>query len=194
MQLEVGKIYEGKVTGITKFGAFVELEKGTTGMVHISEIANTYVSEIKDHITEGETVKVKVLALGENGKISLSIKKALPMLEKKQFNNRGGRGDFKRDGARQGGQNHGRNDRGDHRQQNDGARGQGQGQRRARTYERPQPQDFAKNPPPVYDVRTNSGDADFEDMMAKFKASSEERFSDLKHVMDNKRRSSSRRK
>ena len=53
MQLEVGKIYEGKVTGITKFGAFVELEKGTTGMVHISEIANTYVSEIKDHITEG---------------------------------------------------------------------------------------------------------------------------------------------
>ena len=92
MQLEVGKIYEGKVTGITKFGAFVELEKGTTGMVHISEIANTYVSEIKDHITEGETVKVKVLALGENGKISLSIKKALPMPEKKQFNNRGGRG------------------------------------------------------------------------------------------------------
>ena len=57
MQLEVGKIYEGKVTGITKFGAFVELDKDTTGMVHISEVANTFVSEIKDHITEGETVK-----------------------------------------------------------------------------------------------------------------------------------------
>ena len=60
MQLEVGNIYEGKVTGITKFGAFVELDKDTTGMVHISEVANTFVSEIKDHITEGETVKVKV--------------------------------------------------------------------------------------------------------------------------------------
>ena len=82
MQLEVGKIYEGKVTGITKFGAFVELDKDTTGMVHISEVANTFVSEIKDHITEGETVKVKVLSLGDDGKISLSIKKALPQQER----------------------------------------------------------------------------------------------------------------
>lgn len=77
MQLEVGKIYEGKVTAITKFGAFVELEPGTTGMVHISEVANTFVSEIKDHLTEGQTVKVKVLAVNEGGKISLSIKKAV---------------------------------------------------------------------------------------------------------------------
>ena len=82
MQLEVGNIYEGKVTGITKFGAFVELEKGTTGMVHISEVANTFVSEIKDHLTEGQTVKVKVLSMGEDGKISLSIKKALPQQER----------------------------------------------------------------------------------------------------------------
>ena len=73
MQLEVGKIYEGKVTGITKFGAFVELDKDTTGMVHISEVANTFVNEIKDHLTEGQTVKVKVLNLGDDGKISLSI-------------------------------------------------------------------------------------------------------------------------
>ena len=72
MQLEVGKIYEGKVTGITKFGAFVELDKDTTGMVHISEVANTFVNEIKDHLTEGQTVKVKVLNLGDDGKISLS--------------------------------------------------------------------------------------------------------------------------
>lgn len=75
MQLEVGKIYEGKVTGITKFGAFVELDKDTTGMVHISEVANTFVNEIKDHLTEGQTVKVKVLNLGDDGKISLSIKR-----------------------------------------------------------------------------------------------------------------------
>ena len=76
MQPEAGKIYEGKVTGITKFGAFVELEPGVTGMVHISEVANTFVNEIKDHLTMGQTVKVKVLSTGDNGKISLSIKKA----------------------------------------------------------------------------------------------------------------------
>lgn len=78
MQVEVGAILEGKVTGITKFGAFVELEPGKTGMVHISEVANTYVKEIRDHITDGQTVKVKVLNIGEDGKISLSIKKAVP--------------------------------------------------------------------------------------------------------------------
>ncbi|HIZ56172.1 MAG TPA: S1 RNA-binding domain-containing protein [Firmicutes bacterium] len=76
MQLEVGKILEGKVTGITKFGAFIDLG-GTTGMVHISEVAPTYVKEISDHLKEGETVKVKVLKIGEDGKISLSIKQAM---------------------------------------------------------------------------------------------------------------------
>ncbi len=78
MQIEVGAILEGKVTGITKFGAFVEIAPGKTGMVHISEVANTYVKEITDHISEGQTVKVKVLNIGEDGKISLSIKKATP--------------------------------------------------------------------------------------------------------------------
>lgn len=82
MQVEVGKIYEGKVTGITKFGAFVEIEPGVTGMVHISEVANTYVNEIKDHVTEGQVVKVKVISIGEDKKISLSIKKALPPVQK----------------------------------------------------------------------------------------------------------------
>ena len=76
MQLEVGSVQEGKVTGITKFGAFVELPCGVTGMVHISEVAGTFVSEIRDHLTEGQTVKVKVLSVGDNGKVALSIKKA----------------------------------------------------------------------------------------------------------------------
>ena len=75
-------IVEGKVTGITKFGAFVDLEDGKTGMVHISEVAPTYVSDIKDFLTEGQTVKVKVLTIGEDGKISLSIKKALSQQKK----------------------------------------------------------------------------------------------------------------
>lgn len=76
MQLEVGQILEGKVTGITKFGVFVELAKGVTGMVHISEVSTKYVSEIRDVVKEGETVKVKVLSCTDNGKISLSINKA----------------------------------------------------------------------------------------------------------------------
>ena len=78
MELEVGMVVEGKVTGITNFGAFVDLENGKTGMVHISEVAQTYVSDIREHLKEGQTVKVKVLSIGDDGKISLSIKKALP--------------------------------------------------------------------------------------------------------------------
>lgn len=77
MQLEVGAIVEGKVTGITKFGAFVELPGGKTGMVHISEVAPTYVKEIRDYVSENQMVKVKILAVGEDGKVSLSMKKAV---------------------------------------------------------------------------------------------------------------------
>lgn len=77
MQLEVGSVVEGKVTGITNFGAFVELQDKRVGMVHISEISNTYVKEIRDHIEENQTVKVKVLGIEPNGKINLSIKKAM---------------------------------------------------------------------------------------------------------------------
>lgn len=78
MDLEVGMVVEGKVTGITNFGAFVDLENGKTGMVHISEVAQTYVNDIREHLKEGQAVKVKVLNISEDGKISLSIKKALP--------------------------------------------------------------------------------------------------------------------
>ncbi|MCH5300584.1 MAG: S1 RNA-binding domain-containing protein [Ruminococcus sp.] len=77
MALEVGNILEGKISGITKFGAFVTLPDGETGMVHISEIAPTYVSEISDFVKKGDTVKVKVLSLGDGKKISLSIKQTV---------------------------------------------------------------------------------------------------------------------
>jgi len=77
MQLEVGSIVEGKVTSITKFGAFVELPGGKTGMVHISEVSPTYVKEISDHLTENQVVKVKVLNISDEGKIGLSIKKCM---------------------------------------------------------------------------------------------------------------------
>lgn len=77
MDLVVGAIYDGKVTGIMKFGAFVSLPGGKSGLVHISEIAYSYVSEVKDFLHEGQEVKVKLIAIDENGRINLSIKKAM---------------------------------------------------------------------------------------------------------------------
>ncbi|MCH5349985.1 MAG: S1 RNA-binding domain-containing protein [Oscillospiraceae bacterium] len=148
MQPEVGKIYDGKVTGITKFGAFVELEPGTTGMVHISEVANTFVNEIKDHLTEGQAVKVKVLSVSEEGKISLSIKKAEENPSQRRDQKRGG------------------------------------GKRSEGGSAKPQQQEKIPQTP----------EAAFEDMLNKFKQSSDERMGDLKKVIDNKRRSPSRRK
>ena len=91
MQLEVGAIVEGKVTGFTAFGAFVDLDEGKKGMVHISEVALEFVKDIKDHLTIGQTVKVKVISIAEDGKISLSIKKAMeqpkPAFNKPKSNN-----------------------------------------------------------------------------------------------------------
>ena len=77
MQLTIGQIVEGKITGITNFGVFVDLGEGKTGMVHISEVARTYVNDIKEFVKIGDEVKMKVLNVGEDGKISLSIKRAL---------------------------------------------------------------------------------------------------------------------
>ena len=77
MELTVGAILEGKIKSITNFGAFVALPENKTGMVHISEVANAYVSDIRQHLTEGQDVKVMVIGL-ENGKINLSIKRLEP--------------------------------------------------------------------------------------------------------------------
>lgn len=160
MQPEVGKIYEGKVTGITKFGAFVEIEPSVTGMVHISEVANTYVSEIKDHITEGQQVKVKVLGVSEEGKISLSIKKALPPPPRKAAPGGAHSGGSRPGGGRQG----------------------GRPSQNRRAADKAAPKEPA------------SPESAFEDMMNRFKASSDERMSDIKKNIDSKRRNTSRRR
>jgi len=76
MLVEVGQIIEGKVSGITSFGAFVQLPGGKTGLVHISEVAEEYVKDISDHLKESQSVKVKVISVDEKGKIGLSIKRA----------------------------------------------------------------------------------------------------------------------
>ncbi|MFI3254061.1 MAG: S1 RNA-binding domain-containing protein [Eubacteriales bacterium] len=96
MEFGVGSIVDGKVSGITKFGAFVSLPEGKSGLVHISEIAHTYVSEVSEHLSEGQEVKVKVIGIDESNRINLSIKKATeppvnkerPQKQNKEFHSR----------------------------------------------------------------------------------------------------------
>lgn len=82
MSIEVGSKLQGKVTGITNFGAFVELPGGSTGLVHISEVADNYVKDINDHLKVGDEVTVKVINVENDGKIGLSIKKAIDRPER----------------------------------------------------------------------------------------------------------------
>lgn len=145
-QLEIGKIYNGKVKGITQYGAFVDIDGGGTGMVHISEIANTFVNEIRDHLTENQEVRVKVIGINEAGKVSLSIKKAMDgeknaSAQPRQHQKRQGDG--------------GHNNRG-----------------RANVWE-------PKKQQPLSEMS-------FEDMMSRFKQTSEERQCDLKRSTDRK--------
>jgi len=76
MDFEVGAILVGKITGITKFGAFVTIAPGKSGLVHISEIASTYVSDVRNHLSEGQEVTVKVIGVDQSGRMNLSIKAA----------------------------------------------------------------------------------------------------------------------
>lgn len=156
MQLEVGEIYEGKVTGITKFGAFVSFEGGQTGMVHISEVAPTFVNEIKDFVTEGQSVKVKVLAISPEGKISLSMKKALPEDQQRRPERRS-------DGPRR-----------DNRS-------------RPPRQPRPAPQPGPARPGDFEWQSKKNDSGSFEDMMSRFKQTSDEKMSDLKRCMESKR-------
>lgn len=98
MELTVGTVLEGKVKSITNFGAFIALPENKTGMVHISEVANAYVSDIRQHLTEGQDVKVMVIGT-ENGKINLSIKRLEP---KPQRSDNGGQRPYR--GGNGGGQ------------------------------------------------------------------------------------------
>ncbi|MGN0490217.1 S1 RNA-binding domain-containing protein [Ruminococcus sp.] len=138
MGIEVGMILEGKVSGITKFGAFVDLPDSKTGMVHISEVAPTFINEISDYVKVGQTVKVKVLALND-GKISLSMKQALPKEQQKKP----------------------------------------QKQSRSRQPYKPAP---PVTSPGNYEWQSSqkSSPSSFEDMMSKFKQTSEDKMSDLK--------------
>ena len=97
MEISVGAILEGTIKSITKFGAFVSLPGGRSGLVHISEIAHSYVANVSDFLSEGQAVKVKVVSIDEAGRINLSIKKATPPPPRPQGSarDRQGRSDFR---------------------------------------------------------------------------------------------------
>lgn len=84
MELEIGSVVTGKVTGIVKFGAFVSLPSGKSGLVHISEVANTFVGDVNDFLKQGQEVQVKILSVDPNGRINLSVKQAAPQPERKE--------------------------------------------------------------------------------------------------------------
>ncbi len=136
-QLTVGEIVEGKITGITNFGIFADLGKGKSGMVHISEVSRTYINDINELFKVGDVVKMKVMNVTEDGKISLSIKRALEPEKKPDAPKR---------------------------------------PREARA-----PREAAK---PAYNSYTwtpkKQEPASFEEMMNRFKQTSDEKFSDLK--------------
>lgn len=100
MAMEAGSIVEGKVTRIMNFGAFVELEEGKVGLIHISEVADVYVNDIHDFLNEGDTVQVKVVSVEAGGKIALSLKQAKPKPQQEDnpppFKQQNRRGDFRK--------------------------------------------------------------------------------------------------
>ena len=144
MELTVGQIVEGKITGITNFGVFVDLGENKSGLVHISEVARSFVNDINEFVKVGDVVKMKVLTIGDDGKISLCIKRALEP-EKKENQPR---------------------------------------ERRERK----------STPPPKPDgsytwMPKKNEPASFEEMMNRFKQTSDEKFSDLKRKNPEAKRS-----
>ena len=95
MAMEAGSIVEGKVTRITNFGAFVELEEGKVGLIHISEVAEVYVNDVHDFLSEGDTVRVKVVSIDGN-KIALSLKQAKVKPPEAENFKQNRRGDFRK--------------------------------------------------------------------------------------------------
>lgn len=172
MQLEEGSIIEGKVTGIQKFGAFVDIGGGKSGLVHISEVSPVYVNDINDFLKVGQTVRVKVVSIADNGKISLSVKKAMPPVEGERPPRRAADG---RQSAPHGGY--------DKDKDKDTRYVHRPAQKKPQKKEGPNAEalEYAEY---AYEPRNTVTDADFEDMLSKFKSSSEDRMSDLKRTMD----------
>jgi S1 RNA binding domain protein len=157
LAIEVGSILEGRVTGVKSFGAFVALPEGKTGLVHISEVSNSYIEDLNAVLKEGQTVNVKVLSIAPDGKIALSIKRLLPPEP--------GRTGAPRTGAPRGQGPHG-----------GGARGAG---RRGPHSDAPRVWQPRQSAAP--------DSMSFEDMMNHFKSQSEEKMAELDRETSNRR-------
>ena len=171
MAIEVGNVFEGRVTGVKPFGAFVALPEGRVGMVHISEVSNEFVQDINTVLHDGDAVKVQVINIAPDGKIALSIKRLLPPAPRQP---REGRGPA---GPRPGGFRNGQ----------EGGRSGGRGAGRA-------PREGGRGPareaaPRVWQPKApaRSDNLSFEDMMSRFKSQSEEKMADLDHETNNRR-------
>ena len=149
MQVEPGKILKGKISGITNFGAFVDLEGGGTGLVHISEISNEYVKDINDHVKVGDEVEVKVLPFEKGNKIRLSIKQAS--------------------------------------NEKNGTETKEKGERRPRGRKPAPKTDFSVQPAEFTWGTASNEPLSFDDMLNKFKQSSDERMHDIKRNIESKR-------
>ena len=139
MPIEVGALCDGKVTKITNFGAFVALENGKSGMIHISEISSSFVKDIHDHLSEGQQIRAKVIKIDENGRISLSLKQVEPPKSEPRARSSSG-----------------------------------------------------MMPPPAEFEAERPASSSFEDMMSRFKATSDDKMSDLRQSVASKRGSAAK--
>ena len=155
MELTVGAVLEGKVKTITNFGAFIALPENKTGMVHISEVANAYVSDIRQHLTEGQDVKVVVIG-NENGKINLSIKRLEPRQPQENAPRPNNNNNFRSNSAP--------------RRENTGF----QGQSNAAPQNRPQ------RPAPVQPAAPKTADQLFEEKLKAFMSESDSKLSSIR--------------
>ena len=171
MELTVGAVLEGKIKSITNFGAFVSLPENKTGMVHISEVANAYVSDIRQHLTEGQDVKVMVIGT-ENGKINLSIKRLEPKPQREGGSFQRREGGFQR---REGGY-----------QNREG----GNFQPREKTgYQNRENRDSRPQRAPVQPAAPKTADQLFEEKLKAFMTESDSKLSGMRQYADQRGRS-----
>lgn len=193
MQLELGKIYEGKVTGIKDYGAFVEIVgENVTGMVHISQISNEYVSNAKDHLTEGQIVKVKFIGTNDDGKIKLSIKDTLPSEPRKYNPQQRRNNNVNNNNNTNSNNNYSSNSNNNYQKRNNNNYSNNTPNRNNSNYNNntSNRNNYTKNNDNLFNKKSES--ERFEDMLNKFKQHSDENLNDLKKITD--RRNRSRRK
>ena len=181
MELTVGAVLEGKIKSITNFGAFVSLPENKTGMVHISEVANAYVSDIRQHLTEGQDVKVMVIGT-ENGKINLSIKRLEPRQPKDG-------GNFQR---REGGNNFQRREGGFSQRREGGFQNREGGNFQPREkagYQNRENRDSRPQRAPVQPAAPKTADQLFEEKLKAFMTESDSKLSGMRQYADQRGRS-----